>query len=70
MAIKRNQNQAGREAFATDLRNSLPRQALGHQTNWQAGRESIERSIEADRWLNDNGFDRWGRPLRLSLDSQ
>lgn len=62
MAITRNQHHAPRALFMTELHNSLPRVALGSDTDSEVNRKSIERSIEADRWLRDHGFDRWGRP--------
>lgn len=63
MAITRNQTFTSEEHFMSDVRNSLPRVPLD-ATSWEAGRRSIVTSIEADRWLRDNGFDRWGRPVR------
>jgi hypothetical protein len=48
----------------SDVRNSLPRVALDAETSWVAGRRSIAASMEADRWLRDHGFDRWGQPVR------
>jgi hypothetical protein len=63
LAIKRRQTLSSRESFLIDVRNSLPRGALRDETSWQAGRRSIELSIEADRWLTSHGYDRSGLPI-------
>lgn len=64
MAITRNQTFTSGEHFMSDVRNSLPRVPLEAETSWLAGRRSIAASMEADRWLRDHGFDRWGQPVR------
>jgi len=61
-AIARNQRQERRAIFMTELHNSLPRVPLGASTTWQANARSIGFSIDADRLLRENGFDRWGNP--------
>lgn len=63
LAIKRRQTQASRDVFLTEVRNALPRTSIGSPTAWEAGRRSIELSIEADRWLIEHGYDRTGRPV-------
>lgn len=62
IAIKRRQTHTAREMFLEEVRNSLPRVPVGSATAWEAGRRSIELSVEADRWLREHGYDRSGRP--------
>jgi hypothetical protein len=61
MAIARREREEERGAFVAEVRDSLPRVALCGATAWEANARSIEASIEADRWLAEHGFDRWGR---------
>ncbi len=63
MAIKRRQTRSSRAVFLDDVRNSLPRVPVGSATAWEAGRRSLELSMDADRWLREHGYDRSGRPL-------
>ena len=63
MAMKRRLVQSPRDAFMTEVANALPRARVGSGTAWEAGRRSIELSMEADRWLDAHGYDRGGRPL-------
>jgi len=62
-AISRQQREASLVSFRTDARNSLPRVPVGSATAWEAGRRSLELSVDADRWLSEHGYDRSGRPL-------
>lgn len=64
MAIARHQHHTSRDLFLCEVRNSLPRVAVDDDEQWRACRDSIVRSIEADRWLREHGFDRWGKPLQ------
>lgn len=61
-AIARDQRNASRGAFRTEVINSLPRVALDASTDWEANGKAIELSMEADRFLGEHGFGRWGSP--------
>lgn len=63
LAIARNQTHSRREVFLAEVRDSLPRSSFDDESLGEAGRRSIQRSIDADRFLRDCGFDRGGRPL-------
>ena len=62
-AMTRNLTHSPREVFQAEVRDSLPRVSFGGETPWEAGRRSIERSIDADHILREHGFDEWGRSL-------
>jgi hypothetical protein len=62
MQLSRRQREQDRATLAADLRSSLPRTAVHVASKSEANARSIKCSIEADRWLREHGFDRWGRP--------
>jgi hypothetical protein len=68
MAIERREREQTRRAFVAEVRDSLPRVPLGAATAWEVNARCIERAMEADRWLAEQGFDRWGRPHRRGGD--
>jgi hypothetical protein len=63
MAIRRDQARSPRDVFLAEVRDSLPRVSLDSDTAWEAGRQSIERSMAADELLRSHGYDRDGRPV-------
>jgi hypothetical protein len=67
LAMTRDLMYSPREVFLADVRDSLPRDSFDGETLWDAGRRNIEASIDADRVLEEHGFDRWGSPRETEL---